>query len=130
MSTEIIQIGQWGEDVAVEYLEKKGYSILVRNYHASRGEIDIIARDEENRPSCLVFVEVKTRTSTKHGFPEAAFDRRKWDRTQAAIQHYLESQPDIDLEWCVDVVAVVGHPDQALPQIQHYENIVIIDERE
>ena len=130
MGADTSQIGKWGEDVAVEYLEMMGYSILGRNYHAPFGEIDIITFHEDQRPSCLVFVEVKTRTSTKYGFPESAIDRKKWDRMQTAIEHFLELNPNIILEWCVDVIAVVGHPDLAKPQIQHYESIEIVDDRE
>ena len=47
-----------GEDLAAEFLIKKGYKILERNFEASQGEIDIIAKDNKE----LVFVEVKTRT--------------------------------------------------------------------
>ena len=47
-----------GEDLATEFLTKKGYKILERNFEANQGEIDIIAKDNKE----LVFVEVKTRT--------------------------------------------------------------------
>ena len=47
-----------GEDLATEFLRKKGYKILERNFEANQGEIDIIAKDDKE----LVFVEVKTRT--------------------------------------------------------------------
>lgn len=122
-------IGQWGERIAAEYLEKTGYSILTRNYHTSTGEIDIIAVRTGIRSTCLVFVEVKTRTSHKYGYPEEAIGRKKWDHLQSAIQQYLAAHPDNQLEWCVDVVAITGHPDRENPQIQHYENVVIVDDR-
>ena len=56
-------LGDRGEAAAAEYLEKKGYTILNRNYYICHGEIDIIAKDGD----CTVFVEVKTRRSDKYG---------------------------------------------------------------
>ena len=129
MSADTLDIGKWGEGVAAEYLERIGYTVLTRNYHSLQGEIDIVAINEAASFSRLVFVEVKTRTSQKHGYPEEAITRNKWDHLQAAIQHYLEFHSDINLDWCVDVIAVVGQPNQNNPQIQHYENVVTIDER-
>lgn len=128
MSTNNQLIGQWGETVAVEYLKKIGYSIITRNFHTPVGEIDIIAVHDDTKYSRLIFVEVKTRTSAKHGFPEAAIGKKKWEHMLAAGQYYLEAHSEIELEWCIDVVAVLGHPKLANPQIQHFENVVIVDD--
>lgn len=63
MSTKLT--GNYGEDLACEYLKKNGYKILERNYRIRGGEIDIVAMDGET----LVFVEVKTRWSHEYGPP-------------------------------------------------------------
>lgn len=63
--------GKIGEDAATYYLQKLGYLIICRNFKCMQGEIDIIAKDGEN----LVFVEVKTRTSTKYGEAKEAVRR-------------------------------------------------------
>lgn len=55
--------GKIGEDAAVYYLHREGYTIICRNFRCIQGEIDIIAKDE----NYIVFVEVKTRTSTRYG---------------------------------------------------------------
>ena len=128
MNADSSRIGQWGEGIAAEYLESKGYAILTRNFHSPQGEIDIVAFNEDPRFPCLVFVEVKTRTSSRFGYPEDAFSRKKWEHMQTAIQYYLETHPRVELDWSVDVIAVLGHPDQEKPQIQHYENVVMADE--
>jgi putative endonuclease len=73
----------------------------------------------------LIFVEVKTRTSTRHGYPEEAVSRKKWDHLQAAIQCYLCDHPGSVLDWCVDVIAIIGHPQQDNPQIQHFKSVVM-----
>lgn len=129
-TTNAGKLGQWGEGIAAEYLEQVGYTVLDRNYHTPVGEIDIVAVNEIAKYPGLVFVEVKTRTSKRHGYPEESVGKKKWDHLQAAIQYYLEAHPDINLEWCVDVIAIVGHPDQKSPQIQHYKNVVMADERD
>lgn len=57
------KLGQAGEDYAVDYLRKNGYSIVATNFRTKCGEIDIIAREN----GYLVFVEVKTRTNRAFG---------------------------------------------------------------
>lgn len=64
--------GKVGEDAAVYYLTKQGYMIICRNFKCMQGEIDIIAKDGKN----LVFIEVKTRTSTRYGEAKEAVRRR------------------------------------------------------
>lgn len=63
--------GKIGEDAAAYYLTKHGYRIICRNFRCIQGEIDIIAKDGNN----LVFIEVKTRTSTKYGEAKEAVRR-------------------------------------------------------
>ncbi len=84
------EIGRYGEDVATEFLEKKGYRIITRNFRAGRNEIDIIAEDKND----LVFVEVKTRNSARtyeydYGTPATAVTRAKRRRTVEAAREYL-----------------------------------------
>ena len=54
------ELGKWGEDLAAEYLEKKGYTIVERDWKSGRRDIDIIALDDD----VVVFVEVKTRRNS------------------------------------------------------------------
>ena len=79
------QTGQAGEDLAVDYLLKKGYCILQRNYRYEHGEIDIIATDGE----VLVFIEVKSFRSKKFGEPEDAVTERKRERIRKTAEGYL-----------------------------------------
>lgn len=59
-------IGKYGENIACEYLKRKGYSILCQNYHSRFGEVDVIALSPDK---CTCFVEVKTRKNTDYGSP-------------------------------------------------------------
>ena len=124
------EIGRWGEEIAAAYLRQKGYSIVDRNFYTPEGEIDIIAFQVDNEEVILVFVEVKTRTSEKYGYPEEAFTRKKWDHMLKAIDRYLQDQSDYEGAWQVDVIAVqrlnVGKP----PDIEHFENVVMNYDRE
>jgi putative endonuclease len=95
--------GQWGEEIACEYLRNQGYEIIERNWHSRFGEVDIIAREGDT----LVFVEVKVRTGPGFGGPEAALNTRKRKRITATARAYL-SEVDADLPVRFDFVALIG----------------------
>jgi putative endonuclease len=67
------ELGKRGEGIAREYLENAGYRILNVNWKYARAEVDVIA-EQGGR---LIFVEVKTRTSTDYGHPEDFVDLKK-----------------------------------------------------
>ena len=62
------KLGDWGEQIASNYLETQGYEILARNYHTHHGELDLIATKNKS----LCFIEVKTRSNHAYGFGEEA----------------------------------------------------------
>ena len=67
------ELGELGEDLAVEELEKNGYEIVERNWRYKKAEIDIIARKNE----VLAIVEVKTRSSDYFGDPQDFVNTKK-----------------------------------------------------
>ena len=79
------EIGKFGEDIATKYLQKKGYTIIERNFSCKQGEIDIIAKDFSE----LVFIEVKTRTSKEYGNPAEAVNEIKKKHIETAAEYYL-----------------------------------------
>lgn len=80
------ELGEFGENVAVQYLENSGYTIVQRNYRCRAGEIDVIA----GVYNILSFIEVKTRRSSAYGRPcEAVADRKK-KHIRAAAYSYLQ----------------------------------------
>jgi len=115
MSGKNQKIGAWGESVAVKNLEEHGYNILARNTRTPFGEIDIIAEKD----GITIFVEVKTRTSSKYGPPEIAVTPRKQEHMLSAAEHYT-AEHDID-HWQIDVIAVEGKPGSQ-PKFTHFEN--------
>ena len=108
--------GAQGENLAVDYLEKKGYRILERNFRFERGEIDIIA--EQN--SALVFVEVKARRSRAFGEPEDAVTISKRNQLQKVAEGYLYKNNIDEKECRFDVIAIQYENGKAT--IRHYEN--------
>jgi putative endonuclease len=130
MSGSKQEIGRWGEDLAVDFLRAKEYTVLSRNLHFSGGEIDLVATPKGSEGTFLVFVEVKTRTSKLHGYPEESINRRKYKHLLTAIQKYFEANPDAPIDYRLDVIAVLGDPSVAKPQIQHYQGVVIPNDRE
>ncbi len=110
-------LGRWGENLAAQYLQQKGYTILAQNARTAYGEIDLVAQQNE----ALVFVEVKTRTSAAFGLPEAAITPRKQAHMLAAAQAYLQAQPELDADWRIDVIAIRRRKNQP-PEIVHFEN--------
>lgn len=96
------QFGQLGEEIAVKYLERKGYSIIARNYRFGRVELDIICRYRNE----VVFVEVKTRTSDAMAYPERAVGKSKQRNIRLAAENFvLENQITVPARF--DIVAVV-----------------------
>ena len=115
-SNSRIGTGQTGEDLAVCYLENQGYTIVERNYRMRIGEIDIIARDGEY----LVFVEVKTRRSSRFGSPFEAIDFRKQQQVSKVALAFMTQQRCGEVPVRFDVIAV--HLDRSSPRIELIKN--------
>lgn len=79
------KIGDFGEDLAAQYMIDKGYEILSRNFSKPYGEIDIIAIKDD----IICFVEVKTRKSTQYGYPREAVNYHKQQRIIKASQIFM-----------------------------------------
>ena len=110
------QKGAVGEQQALEYLIKKNYKFIDRNWHYSKNaEIDLIMKDEET----LVFVEVKKRSSLNFGHPFEAITKSKMHNIKLAVQAYL-AQHNTDIKFKkfrIDGIAIIQD------KIEHLENI-------
>ena len=99
------EIGNWGEDIAVKVLKKKGYKIIERNYNVpGMGEIDIIAKKEEY----LVFVEVRLRKNTLHGSGAETVDIFKQKKLIKAALMYMKKNNATNIPARFDVVSITG----------------------
>ena len=116
-----IELGKWGEELAVAYLRDKGYAILERDWHSAHRDIDIIAQDQD----CLVFIEVKARQNRMFAEPESAVNYHKLKNLRLAINHYIKYRK-VDNPWRFDVITVVGMLGGTKPEIQHIQDFQII----
>lgn len=82
-------VGTAGEKMAADWLRARGYEILHRNWRHSRYELDIIAK----KGDLLHFIEVKTRSGSRYGFPEEFVGRKKFRNIQRAADEFLFLHP-------------------------------------
>jgi len=100
------ELGKKGEELAVQFLKKNGYRIVVRNYVCRLGEMDIIARERDT----LAFIEVKTRTSTTFGPPQLAVNPAKQMQLSKVALNFLKVKGLEDVKARFDVVAILMGP--------------------
>jgi putative endonuclease len=111
-----VNIGKNGEELACNYLIKKGYKILETNRRFSRYcEIDIIALDKNT----IVFCEVKTRRTTICGSPFEAITKSKYQNIKKGLYLYLQENPQYK-NFRIDAIAIVLSPKV---EINHLKNI-------
>ena len=115
------ELGRWGEDMAVAYLQGKDYTIIERDWKSGRRDIDIIAKDETGT---FIFVEVKTRRNRVFGEPEEAIDYKKMQNLQQAINHYIKYH-QINGEVRFDIISIVGTTDSQA-EINHIKDVALI----
>ena len=110
-------LGKWGEDYAAEYLLKKGYEVISRDWRLGKRDIDIVARTEDGMT--VVFVEVKTRATDIIVSPEDAVDEKKIKSIGWAANAYVkEFQIYDDIRF--DIISIVG----TKPQDASVEHII------
>ena len=116
------EVGARGEDAAAEFLEAKGYRVMDRNYRFQREEIDLVAfqPNATNDGGMIVFVEVKARSGTGYGRPEAAVDGAKQKAIMRVAEAYMHERRLIPSPTRFDVVAVLF--ERGRPSIEHFEN--------
>jgi len=114
------EVGRLGEKLARNFLKKKGYRIRETGYRCSRGEMDIVA----TKKGCLVFAEVRTRSSPDFGTPEESITEAKKGRLVATALTYLSTHKGLPEQWRIDVVAVELDEKGKASRIELIENAV------
>lgn len=111
-----IEIGRDGENLAAEFLQKKGWEIISRNFRHRKAEIDLIIK----RDDWTIFVEVKTRSSAEYGQPEDFVDEFKARKIFEAAEEFIFST-DWKGHVRFDVISIkLGNP----PEIMHFEDAI------
>ena len=78
--------GEFGEQLAVKFLKKKGYRIIKRNFKTKLGEIDIIGYHKKT----ICFIEVKARSNTQFGLPQEAVTKTKQRQIIRTAKYYIK----------------------------------------
>ncbi len=111
--------GSLGEDLACQYLRKRDYEIIQRNYLIRGGEIDIITKDG----NILVFVEVKTRYSHEYGLPIESITKYKIKSLLKTAQFYILKSGWGNRPFRLDFISVDFADSRDQPQIELIKNI-------
>lgn len=114
---EHLRRGRLGERAAKDYLRRQGLKFLTANFRSARGEIDLIFRDDD----CLVFVEVKTRSSEDWTRPAAAVDAERRRRLSRAALDYLRRLKNPPVKIRFDIVEVLL-ADGEVREVRHLPN--------
>ena len=109
------ELGEKGEQLAVDFLIKKGYTIRDKNWRYQKAEVDIIAEKD----GILAVIEVKTRSTTDFGSPQDFVNQKKIKLLVAAIDEYVTSK-DLDVEVRFDIIAIVK--ENATFNLEHLED--------
>jgi putative endonuclease len=120
-----LRFGRLGETVAKKYLKRQGLKFLTANFRTQRGELDLVFRDKD----CLVFIEVKTRSSEEWTRPARAVDKERRERLTRAGLDYLRLLKNPKVKVRFDIVEVlldhgsvreVRHLSNSFPMEQPY----------
>lgn len=114
---EHLRRGELGERAAKAFLQRAGLKFLTANFRSERGEVDLIFRDAD----CLVFIEVKTRSSEEWTRPAAAVDARKRRLLSQTALDYLRRLKNPAVKIRFDIVEVLL-ADGAVREIRHLPN--------
>jgi putative endonuclease len=111
-------IGFYGEDIAVEYIKKKGYFVLDRNFRNRYGEIDIISSFKD----VIIFIEVKSRYSNSCGTPIESVTYFKQKKIFNLCKFYLLNKKLFNYNCRFDVIEIYFNTSNDLYKINHIED--------
>jgi putative endonuclease len=122
LQPEHLRRGELGERAAKKHLKKLGLKFLTANFRSTRGEVDLIFRDGD----CLVFVEVKTRSSENWVRPAAAVNARKRRLLSQTALDYLRLMKNPQVKIRFDIVEVLLR-DGDIREIRHLPNTFVME---
>lgn len=117
-TSNLKEIGNYGENIAVKFLEKNNYLIISKNFLCNQGEIDIIAKKEEE----IIFIEVKTRTNKKYGNPREAVTFYKKNHIWKSAKYFLYINNLMNRYIRFDVIEIFINKNKTY--INHIKNIM------
>lgn len=116
-----LALGRYGEKLAAEFLERRGFNIIFCNFQTRWGEIDLVAE----KGGHLHFVEVKTRLNMSRGQGEEAIHQFKKQRLLNAAKIYIARFQPREKFYQIDSVSILISAVRKIARIRHLENIVL-----
>lgn len=113
------EFGDWGEQIAVDYLNDHNVKIIGRNIRTNYGEIDILGQKD----GILIFFEVKTRRTENFGNPEDAVNYIKQEHMKNSAIEFIQSNSNMEIDWRIDVIAIYTGKNNKL-QIRWFKNAI------
>jgi len=113
------EFGEWGEQIAVDYLNNHNVKIVDRNIRTNYGEIDIIGQKD----GVLIFFEVKARRTEDFGNPEDAVNYIKQEHIRNSALEFFQTNQEIEMDWRIDVIAIYVDKKNKL-QIRWFKNAI------
>jgi putative endonuclease len=112
-------LGRTGEQLALDHLERLGYTLVARNHRTRFGELDLIVCDD----SALVFVEVKTRRAARPGRQWESLHPAKRAQVRRMAAAWLQEAPDRPVRETLrfDAVGITIDPQGRLVALEHLE---------
>jgi len=121
MKNDNYKKGRLGEQIAKDFLIKKGYRIIEQNFQTRFGELDIIA----TRDNLLVFIEVKLKTGTDFGRPEEMITQKKLLQIKNTAEMFLVQEKALKAifkQYRIDAICIILE-NNVVKELKHYENI-------
>jgi putative endonuclease len=120
------KLGDLGEKIAEKYLQENNYQIIKKNYQKRWGEIDIIAKENQE----IVFIEVKTRSKGKsdfYGQPQESVNFFKQQKLIKTAKTYIyEKDYPSQTDWRIDVIAIKLDEQNEKTSLNHIKNAVVL----
>lgn len=110
---EHLTIGNIAEQVAATFLQKKGLTLVERNFRCAYGEIDLVMRDGKT----LVFVEVRLRSNTNFGGAAMSITRSKQQKLTRTAERYLQMHGNFSCRF--DAILMQSTDPEAVEWIQN-----------
>jgi len=114
------KLGKRAEALAEEYLKRKGFQILKRNYRYGHKEIDLIGKDGNT----IVFIEVKAGRSKGFGAPQERVNLKKQKNLIEVANHFIQKENITDCDFRFDVLAISYQKDDKI--IDHIKNAFMV----
>ncbi|NQT57300.1 MAG: YraN family protein [Desulfobacteraceae bacterium] len=116
MTSKRLELGKFGEVLALKKIKLLGYKNIIRNYRCPLGEVDLIAKDGDT----LAFIEIKTRKGKSIGYAKEAVNARKRRQLSKVALAYMKSNDCWGAKARFDVIAINIERDK--PQIEVIKN--------